>query len=46
MFDLSSCMKIPYDNYITIQINEAHMNNFFTTTLKLLYWKFVQLPNY
>jgi len=43
---LTSCMKVPYNNCNTIQINEAHRSNFFTTTLKLLYWIFVQLPNY
>jgi len=28
------------------RINKALINNFFETTLQLLYWIFMQLPNY
>ncbi len=43
---LTSYTRITYDIYNTIGINETLINNFFATILQLLYWIFMQLPNY
>jgi len=43
---LSSCMRTTYDNYSTIRINETLIDNFFIIILQLVYWIFVQQPNY
>jgi hypothetical protein len=43
---LSSCIRIIYDNYNTIELNEAFINNFFAIILQLLYLIFVQLADY
>jgi hypothetical protein len=42
---LSSCIRIIYDNYNTIEINEAFINNLFAIILQLLYWIFLQVTN-
>jgi hypothetical protein len=43
---LESYTRVIYDIYNTIGINETLINNFFATILQLLYWIFMQLPNY
>ncbi len=43
---LASYTRVTYDIYNTIGINETLINNFFATILQLLYWIFMQLPNY
>ncbi len=43
---LTNYMKVTHDNYNTTWINETFVKNFFVTTLQLLYWIFMQLPNY
>ncbi len=43
---LESYTRVTYDIYNTIGINETLINSFFATILQLLYWIFMQLPNY